>query len=58
MMLLTRRVSSFHYSMGSGTTETKSRHLVREPRIAALSRALSWPKTNLGQKIRVLDLSE
>lgn len=57
-MLLTRRVSSFHYSMGSGTTETKSRHLVREPRIAALSRALSWPKTNLGYKIRVLDLSE
>lgn len=31
-LLLTCRVSSFHYSMGSGTTETWSRHFVREPK--------------------------
>lgn len=30
----------------------------RTKRIAAFCRALSWPKTNLGYKIRVLDLSE
>ena len=30
----------------------------RTKRISAFCRALSWPKTNLGYKIRVLDLSE
>lgn len=61
-MLLTCRVSSFHYSMGSGTTETWSRHFVREPRIAALCRPLPCPFVAQNKfgiiKIRVLDLSE